>query len=142
MGQRILFTALLSVSLVAVTLSFLLRCWSCGGLFTWCVHLWGHVAMTVAFFLLLAALCILVALIMQITLFCAPYLESDRRYNVARFLILAVGVVAFLIGVILYTARINPQWSYLFSVSAAVIATQVLITQLVEFYLGYKDTIY
>ncbi|TGZ71390.1 hypothetical protein CRM22_002674 [Opisthorchis felineus] len=132
MTQRFLSISLLIVALIAITLSMILNEWSCGGLFTSCLD--RRRATTIAIIGLfcsgLAAL--FLTLILDLINCCAQKLDYDPSFTTTRLCALLIGVILVLAGLLVYTAQIDRQWSYLLATAGVVFAMQVSFLALVN----------
>ncbi|GAA55827.1 hypothetical protein CSKR_107471 [Clonorchis sinensis] len=145
MTQRFLSISLLIVALTAVTLSMTLNEWSCGGLFTSCLD--RRRATTIAIIGLfcsgLAAL--FLTLILDLINCCVQKLDYDPSFTTTRLCALLIGVILTLAGLVVYTAQIDRQWSYLLATTGVVFAMQVsflglMNSQCVSYRRGVRTT--
>ncbi|CAH8598869.1 unnamed protein product [Schistosoma turkestanicum] len=123
----ILLILTLGLCIAAVSTDF----WLCGNLFGSCQKTNDHdrkvIISSVGGLLIFGSFCILIIILLDMIAFCSAKFSTKPAYTVLRFLLLILSTLAILIGVLLYTAMIDSDWSYFCATVASVIITIVLI---------------
>ncbi|KAG5452891.1 hypothetical protein CSKR_107437 [Clonorchis sinensis] len=127
MSQRhsVVLFAVLGTSLTLTLVALVTSAWECGNLFTDCQETKFRSRMTgIAAFLILAASCFILILIMDVITFCNPPVSANLWFQIAYYALLLLGPMSHLAGVFIYTREIGRQWSYFLAIWASVMAVQ------------------
>ncbi|TGZ61921.1 hypothetical protein CRM22_007699 [Opisthorchis felineus] len=129
-GLRGIPIATLSVSLALTLASLATDSWGCGNLFTDCQKtLVKSEAQGIAALLVLATLCLLLVLILDLVTLCNRATSVNQWVHIFYSAFLAIALMCLLLAVLIYTGRIGKQWAYFLAVCATVltIMTTVLV---------------
>ncbi|CAL8077518.1 unnamed protein product [Calicophoron daubneyi] len=124
----------LSAVMLGIAVSFLIaalstRGWKCGYMFTECKSDRGMIQLVLSL-LLIGLILISVIFVMDLIAFCSNLAAGERRFIVARLIMLYIGTATLLAAILLYTIHFNTEWSYFMAICGTIIATQASIATL------------
>ncbi|KAF6776704.1 hypothetical protein AHF37_04374 [Paragonimus kellicotti] len=100
--------------------------WACGQMFNECYV--RNSTKKVSGVLVCASLvCLLITLIIDIIGLISRGSTNNRACGLARMAFLIAGTCLLIVGLIIYVAAFNQQWSYILSVCAAVMASELTL---------------
>ncbi|VDP95279.1 unnamed protein product [Echinostoma caproni] len=124
MTRRVLEPMLLGVAITCIILSVALDDWNCGSLFKSCLDRWRTITLGVIILFCLGLACLVLVFLMDLAHCCSTTLDLNASFTTTRLCALFLGLILLTTGLIVYTAEMGRQWSYLSGVSGVVFAVQ------------------
>ncbi|THD21799.1 hypothetical protein D915_007569 [Fasciola hepatica] len=132
MPRRVLEPIILGVSVTSIILAMILDDWNCGSLFRSCLDHYRAMTLSVIVLFFLGLACLCVAFFMDLIHCFSTPLDLNPRFTTTRLFALSLGLILLSAGLIVYTAEMGRQWSYLSGVTGAVFAVQGAVLALVS----------
>ncbi|KAA3675299.1 uncharacterized protein DEA37_0010445 [Paragonimus westermani] len=126
----VLFTKLLLTCIILI-LAIALPDWACGQIFYECFPN-GSVKRTTTAFVCASLVCLLITLIIDIIGLIRKGPTNNRICALVRTVFLATGACLLIVGLIVYVTAFDQFWSYILSVCAAVMATELALYSIFE----------
>ncbi|KAA0186445.1 hypothetical protein FBUS_06601 [Fasciolopsis buskii] len=131
MGRHLYETIILGCAIGLIVFSLILTEWRCGSLFKHCMDRWKEVSLAVIILFCVGLACLALALLLDLIQCCSGWLDTNPGYLIMRLCFLCLGAVLALTALLTYTVQIQPDWSYLASVSGVAFAAQIAFLSLI-----------
>ncbi|KAA3671637.1 uncharacterized protein DEA37_0012690 [Paragonimus westermani] len=121
----VLFTKLL-ITCIILILAITLPEWACGQMFGEC-YFENSTKKVSGVFVCAGLLCLLVTLVIDIIGLISKRSTNNRTCALVRMAFLIAGTCLLIVGLIIYVVAFRQQWSYILSVCAAVMASELTL---------------
>uniref|UniRef100_A0A5K4F7T0 Uncharacterized protein n=1 Tax=Schistosoma mansoni TaxID=6183 RepID=A0A5K4F7T0_SCHMA len=118
-------------SIVFIIIALIINHWNCGGLFTTCLRNYQIITILLILLFFLGLILLTIAFILELVTICSESLDLNPTYFTIRFIILLCGLLSIISAILIYSLKMDRQFSRLICTIGIVFAIQVSLINII-----------